>query len=96
MTKQEPTFEIAYKRLEEILEKLNNPATPLEDAIKLYEEADKLIKSCSNKLAAAEQKIQMIVKDSSGAISTDNSMQPNMQSFSPSQEQYIQREPTRS
>jgi exodeoxyribonuclease VII small subunit len=62
MTK-ENTFEESYKRLEEILEKINLGKISLEDSILLYEEADKLINSCSEKIDLAEKKITTLMKN---------------------------------
>ena len=64
-------FEKAFGRLEEILQKMNSGEVPLDDAIKLYEEADKLIKQCQTRLTAAEQKIEKLVKDREGNIHTE-------------------------
>ncbi len=62
------TFEEGYKRLEEILAKLNSGEVSLEDSLKYYEEADKLISGCNKLLTEAEEKIQMMVKNRSGQI----------------------------
>ncbi len=67
----EPTFEKAFSRLEEILNKMSSGQVPLDDAIKLYEEADKLIKQCSKRLTSAEQKIEKLVKSRSGELHTE-------------------------
>ena len=42
----ENSFEAAFQRLEAILEMLNSGHVSLEEALKLYEEADKLIIQC--------------------------------------------------
>ncbi|MDX8431587.1 MAG: exodeoxyribonuclease VII small subunit [Candidatus Algichlamydia australiensis] len=60
------SFETAYSRLEEILDKLNSGETPLDDSLKLYEEADGLIKSALGKLTTAEKKIEMLIKNRKG------------------------------
>ena len=67
----EPTFEKAFGRLEEILEKMTSGEVPLDNAIKLYEEADKLIKQCSKRLTSAERKIEKLVKSRSGELKTE-------------------------
>lgn len=70
-TKQEDTqqndipFEKAFTRLEEILEKLNSSQASLEESLILYDEADKLIASCSKKLYVAERKIETLIKNRS-------------------------------
>ena len=62
------SFEKAFARLEEILEKMNSGNLALEDSLKLYEEADTLIKLCGNKLGNAEAKIEMLVKNREGDL----------------------------
>lgn len=70
MTKQF-SFEEAYDRLEKILEKLNSGSVALEESLKLYEEADKLIKMCSSKLSDAEKKIELLTKNREGGLQTE-------------------------
>ena len=77
------TFEKAYKRLEEIVAKLSGTEIPLEESITLYEEADKLIKACSEKLTTAEKKIETLVKNRNGDLATDENNVPEMQPFAP-------------
>ena len=60
------TFEGAFKRLEEILEKLNVSEVNLDESVKLFEEADQLIVNCTKRLTEAERKIEMIVKNRNG------------------------------
>jgi exodeoxyribonuclease VII small subunit len=74
-------FEEAYKRLEEILEKMNSGKASLDDALKLYEEADTLIVSCNKRLNEAEKKIEMLVKSRSGELATDEAGAPLTQTF---------------
>lgn len=62
---KELTYEQAYKRLEEIVEKLENGSVPLEESMKLFEEGTKLSNFCNSKLNAAEQKFtQLIIENS--------------------------------
>ena len=56
----ELTFEAALKRLEEIVRKLESGEAPLDDAIKLYEEGDRLKQQCEARLQAAQAKIEQI------------------------------------
>ncbi len=74
-------FETAFARLEEILEKMNSGTLPLDDALKLYEEADKLIAICSRKLNDAERKIETLVKSRSGELVLGNDQKPTTQNF---------------
>ncbi len=68
MTKEIP-FEQAFARLEEILERMNSGEIPLDESLKLYEEADKLIGLCTSRLSSAEQKIETLVKNREGGLS---------------------------
>ena len=77
----ELSFEAAYARLEEILEKMNSGKVSLEDSLKLYEEADKLITSCSKRLTDAEKKIEILIKNREGEVLLDEQGRPQMQPF---------------
>ena len=58
--KTEKTFEEKLTRLNEIVEKVENTTLSLEDAMKLYEESNALIKDLQKSLDEAETKIQVI------------------------------------
>lgn len=84
MTTEHPiSFEAAYARLEEILEKMNSGKVSLEDSLKLYEEADRLIGWCSKRLTEAEKKIEILVKNREGDLVLDEQGHPMTQPFSP-------------
>lgn len=51
------SFEDMIKRLEEIVQLLNNSSCPIDDALKLYEEGMKLSVLCDKKLKSARQSI---------------------------------------
>lgn len=76
-----PSFEEAFSRLESILEKMNETGLELEEAIRLYEEADKLIGKCSEKLGAAEQKIETLIKKRTGEVEISESGLPKTEPF---------------
>lgn len=84
MTEKEPTpsFEEAYVRLEQILEKMHSGKIALDEAIKLYEEADKLITSCNLRLNEAERKIETLIKNREGDLVLSDEQKPVTQSFS--------------
>lgn len=65
---EEIDFETAFQRLEQILEKMHAGALALEESLRLYEEADALIKLCNQKLQQAEAKMEMLVKNKEGEI----------------------------
>lgn len=66
----EMKFESALEKLEEIVDKLESGDIGLDESLKLYEEGMKLLKFCSSKLDEVEKKIEMLVKDKDGKIST--------------------------
>lgn len=61
-----PTFEGAMERLETLVEQMENARLPLEDLIRCYEEGTRLVKTCTDQLAAAEQRIELIARDAAG------------------------------
>lgn len=81
-TEQNFSFEKAYKRLEEILERLNSGDSPLEESLKLFEEADKLIRVAGRRLSDAEQKIQILIKNRQGESELQEFTPPNRQVIS--------------
>ena len=62
----EPNFEGAMERLEGIVEQMESGKLPLEDLIVRYEEGMNLVKICQERLANAEQKIEIIARNSAG------------------------------
>lgn len=62
----ELNFEGAMDRLEKIVEQMESGKLPLEDLIVRYEEGMNLVKVCQERLAKAEQKIEMIARNSAG------------------------------
>lgn len=57
------TFEEALKRLEEVVQKLEDGDVPLEEAIDLFQEGMALSKRCSQQLDKAEQRIEMLMEE---------------------------------
>lgn len=76
------TFESAFERLEQILAKMNTGKTALDESLKLFEEADKLIRFCSERLTSAEQKVEMLIKGRNGEIAINEARQPQTQPYS--------------
>jgi exodeoxyribonuclease VII small subunit len=62
----EPNFETAMDRLESIVEQMESGKLPLEELIVRYEEGMNLVKVCQERLASAEQKIEIIARNSAG------------------------------
>jgi exodeoxyribonuclease VII small subunit len=62
----ELNFEGAMDRLEKIVEQMESGKLPLEDLIVRYEEGMNLVRVCQERLANAEQKIEIIARNSAG------------------------------
>ena len=62
LSENEQSFEMSFKRLEEILNKLENEVEDysLEEIIKNYQQGLQLLKICRSKLSEAELKIEKI------------------------------------
>ena len=70
---QEPKeieFEVALKKLENIVEKLENGDLSLEDALKQYEEGVRMADVCSKRLTEAEKRVEVLMKTSPGKFKT--------------------------
>ena len=65
-------FEIALKRLEEIVASLEGENESLENSMKLFEEGVKLTESLRNHLESAEQHIKVLMKDTEGNLKTED------------------------
>jgi exodeoxyribonuclease VII small subunit len=63
------------ERLEVIVEQMENARLPLEELIRGYEEGTRLIRVCSERLSAAEQRIEIITRDAAG--------QPRVSEYAP-------------
>jgi len=59
-------FEQAMKRLEQIVEQMESGDLALEDLIVRYEEGMKLVKVCQERLASAEDRIEIITRNNAG------------------------------
>lgn len=66
------SFEDSMKRLDEIVEQLEEEKLPLDKMIALYEEGVALARACGEKLEAAEQKVKLIAKKAGGAIALED------------------------
>ena len=71
-------FESAVDRLEKIVEQMESGELALEDLIVRYEEGMNLVKICQERLASAEQKIEIITRNSAG--------KPALKDFEPTAE----------
>lgn len=60
-------FEDAFKKLEEIIDKLEGKELSLDESLKLFQDGTKLYQQCHAKLDEAEKKISKIL-DENGSI----------------------------
>lgn len=65
---KELKFEDGLKRLEEIVAKLESGNLSLDDSLKLFEEGVKLVRFCNERLAEAQQKVELLTKDQTGNV----------------------------
>ena len=65
-TEPQLNFEGAMDRLEEIVEQMESGKMMLEELIGRYEEGMKLVKVCQERLASAEQRIEIITRNNAG------------------------------
>lgn len=74
------SFEESFSRLEKILEAMNGGKINLEESLKLFEEAENLIRTCSHRLNAAEQKIETLIKQR-GQLALGTDGKPRVEPF---------------
>lgn len=66
------TIESALTRLETIVNSIEVTPPPLETLIERYEEGMKLLKTCQEKLTAAEQRIEIITRNARGETTLEH------------------------
>ena len=65
---EQPSFEAALKRLEEIVAQMESGDLGLDALVAAFEEGQKLVKQCSGKLNEVERRIEILVKDEAGDV----------------------------
>lgn len=73
----ELTFEEAMKKLEEVVQSLEDGDVPLEQAIHLYQEGIKLSKRCHEKLQTVEKKMDQVMDQNGQLHSLDIQEEPS-------------------
>jgi len=63
-------FEECLARLEQIVAALESGNLPLEESLKVFEEGVALARHCGRYLEEAERRIEVLVKDEGGAVTT--------------------------
>ena len=65
---KEMEFEVAMKRIDEIVAKLEDSTLKLDESLSLYEEGVSLVSVCRKKLDQAERRITCLSADENGEI----------------------------
>ena len=60
---KEPKFEENLKRLETIVDQLENKEAPLDQSLALFEEGVKLARACQQTLEQAKKKVDVLIKE---------------------------------
>ena len=82
---KKPDFETSLKELEEIVEQLETSDLTLDETLAKYENGIKIYKQCYQILKKAEKKINILLKNSTGDIRTEEfklKKSGDMESFS--------------
>ncbi len=82
---KKPDFETSLKELEEIVEQLETSDLALDETLAKYEKGIKIYKQCYQILEKAEKKINILLKNSTGDIRTEEfklKKSDDMESFS--------------
>ncbi|MEN1759322.1 exodeoxyribonuclease VII small subunit [Anoxynatronum sibiricum] len=77
MAARKNTYETAFKRLEEITDKLENQSLGLEESLALFQEGILLYRQCHEKLTKAEETLTVVLSDSDSE--TTSSLQNEME-----------------
>ena len=65
------TFEESFKRLEDIVSKLEKGEISLEESLKLFEEGQNHVKECMARLQQAQAKVEKLSRNADGDFSTE-------------------------
>ena len=72
MTKKDTVnFEVSLKKLEKIIDKLEDGDISLEDSVKSFEEGIGLVKECQKQLSQAELKVKKLL-DNGNTVDLDS------------------------
>jgi exodeoxyribonuclease VII small subunit len=61
-------FEETFKKLETIVNKLENGDLSLEESLKLFEEGTRLSRICSQRLNEVQKKVELLIKNDEGGF----------------------------
>ena len=66
-----PSFEESLKKLQTIVDQLEEGDLGLEESLKLFEEGVSLSAACKKELDEAEGKVEMLIKQRDGSLKTE-------------------------
>lgn len=66
MAEKKPKFEVALKKLEEIVKRLEEGDLPLDQSLKLFEEGMGLSQFCQKSLDEAQGQVEKLITDAQG------------------------------
>ena len=72
LKQEKTTFEMAMKKLEETISKLDEGSLSLDESLDAFEQGVYWSKECNKHLEDAEERVQIILKNEAGDIFTKN------------------------
>ncbi len=79
MGKETQTFEESLAKLEALVGQMESGNMGLEEMVKAFEEGQKLVKSCNDRLNEVEERIRVIKKSADGSASETEALPPMQQ-----------------
>ena len=70
--KTKVSYDLTFKELEKIVDKMGDGDIPLEEGLKLFEEGMELINTCKETLKKAELKVKKLISDSDKNMITED------------------------
>ena len=64
-------FETSLEKLEKLVEQMEDGDLTLEDSLKTFEEGIRLTRDCQQALAAAEQKVKLLIEENGQVTASD-------------------------
>ena len=64
------SFETSLAELEQIVTQLESGDLPLEESLEFFEKGIKLSRECRERLTTAERRIEILMKDAGGELTT--------------------------
>lgn len=72
MTQKKPSFEEAYRELEDVVQKLEEGGLPLEESLSHFQRGMELVQYLSKLLDEAELKVKSLIPQPGGGFETED------------------------